>query len=49
MTQEKIKTVNNIIKHVTESLLKGIMMRKLDLNSTNIIVYCDGSVVGNKR
>lgn len=48
LTQENIKTMNTIIKHVTYFPARGVTMRKLDLDSAHIIVYWDGSFAGKR-
>lgn len=46
LTQESVKNTS-VVCHLTDSPGEVLMIRKLDLDSTNIIVYADGSFAGN--
>lgn len=38
LTLERVKSMKNVIKHITDSNAQGLMMRKPKIDSTNIIV-----------
>lgn len=43
LTQDNIKYMNTISKTITDSPVQELTMTKLDIDSTNIIMYYDGS------
>lgn len=45
--ENKVKTVNDIIKHVSTSRGKGISNKKLDLDSLCITVFSDAPFGGD--